>query len=189
MNSPRFPFKAVPLLLAVLALLPACSMDNEKQEALEREKARLRNDILGLTEKLKVATTELELEKSIRAKADAEVKATREKSEAIRKELEALKMEFHDYKREFHLQSRVKAVGEKHADLATLDGKSYKDVTIRSVLVDTITFSHADGQARLPIKSLGPAWTKRFDLGTTPPICLIDENQLKEACAQAAKGL
>lgn len=174
-------------ILTLATLTSSCSLDKEKYEKLEREVWQLRTDNRSMTEQLRKATTDLEVEKASRLRADEEVKATRAKNEALRKDLDAARLDLLNYRRDYQLQSRVRAVGQRIPTVATLDGKTYHDVLIRAVLVDTVQISHADGHAKITIANLGPQWLKRFDVGTTEPICLIDETVLKDACARASK--
>ena len=176
------------LVLALAALTTGCGFDTEKIEKQENEISRIRSENVRLTEQLRKATIEIEIQKANCTRADEEIKATRDKAEAVRKELEASRLELLNYRRDFHLQSRVRAVGQQFPELATLDGKSYRDVRIRAVLANSMQISHADGQAKIALANLGPQWLKRFDVGTSDPICLIDEDVLKEACARAAKA-
>ena len=135
----------------------------------------MRKENRQLEEDLGKARTDVEVGKASLQRSDAELETLRARQEATRKELEAIRTEFENYKRDFHLQSRLRAVGQKYAELATIEGKTYKDVTIRAVLGDTIQFKHADGTARLPIASLGRSWVKRFDVAPAPPVCSIDD--------------
>jgi septal ring factor EnvC (AmiA/AmiB activator) len=176
------------LAVIVAALATGCGFDTAKLEKQENEISRLRTEILQLTNQLNKANIEIEVQKANCLRADEDVKATRAKAEAVRKELEASRTELLNYRRDFQLQSRVRAVGQQFPELATLDGKTYREVRIRAVLTDTVQISHADGQAKIALANLGPQWLKRFDVGTGDAICLIGEDVLKEACARAAKS-
>lgn len=181
-------------MLYRLALAAAClccaSACKDLKPALERsdnENYRLRKELATASEQLQKATTELGLEKANRTRSDENLKVIRAKLEETRKELETTRNALDNYRRDFQLQSRVRAVGQKLPELATSDGKSYRDVTVRAVLTDSVLILHAEGTAKILLASLGEKWTRRFDAGGTP-VCVLDEATLKDACDRAFKA-
>ncbi|MFM7179889.1 MAG: hypothetical protein ACKO2G_00195 [Verrucomicrobiales bacterium] len=176
---------ALPACLALL--LCSCGVSKEKMERAESENYRLYSDKQKLEDENRKLRGEVEVEKAQCERLDQEVKENRAKIETLRKELDQSKEAYESYRREFQLQSRVRAVGQELESLAITSGRVYQGVKIRAVLRDSIVFTHTDGQARLPIKNLGEKWMKRFDVGESEPVCVLDEEVLKEACAAAAK--
>lgn len=174
-------------LAALTMLFCSCGPSKEQMENVESENYHLHRDKQKLEDELRQIRGAVEVEKAQRQRLENELGESRAKAEALRKELEQSKEAHENYRREFHLQSRIRAVGDELESLATTAGRTYEGVKIRAVLRDSIVFTHRDGQARLPIKSLGDKWMKRFDVGETEPVCLIEENVLKEACAAAAR--
>lgn len=181
-HSTLFVFSA-----CLAALLCSCGVPKEKMERVEAENYRLYGDKQKLEDENRRIRGEIEVEKAQRQRLEEEVKENRTKIESLRKELEQSRETHETYRREFQLQSRVRAVGEEMESLAISSGRVYEGVKIRAVLRDSIVFTHRDGQARLPIKNLGEKWMKRFDVAESEPVCVIDEEVLKEACAAAAR--
>lgn len=169
-------------------LLCSCGVPKEKMESVESENYRLYGEKQKLEDANRKLRNDIEVEKAQCQRLEEEVKENRLKIETMRRELEQTRAAFENYRREFQLQSRVRAVGEKLESLAITSGRVYQGVRIRAVLRDTIEFTHNEGQARLPLKNLGEKWLKRFDVGETEPVCLLEESVLKEACAAAGRG-
>jgi predicted RNase H-like nuclease (RuvC/YqgF family) len=184
--SGRHPFShAVSVCLAVV--LCSCGVSKEKMERVESENYRLYGEKQKLEDENRGIRGAIEVEKAQRQRLEEEVEANRGQIETLRKELQETRETFENYRRDFQLQSRVRAVGEELESLAITSGRVYQGVKIRAVLRDSIVFTHSEGQARLPIKNLGEKWMKRFDVGESEPVCVIDEEVLKEACAAAAR--
>ena len=185
MHHPR----SIPLVFSacLAAILCSCGVSKEKMERVESENYRLYGEKQKLEDASRKMRGELEVEKAQRQRLEDEVKENRTKIESLRKDLDQSREALETYRREFQLQSRVRAVGEEVESLAIASGRVYQGVKIRAVLRDSIVFTHSDGQARLPIKNLGEKWMKRFDVGESEPVCVIDEEVLKEACAAAAR--
>jgi predicted RNase H-like nuclease (RuvC/YqgF family) len=173
--------------LFLAAILCSCGVSKEKMERVESENYRLYGEKQKLEDESREIRGEIEVEKAQRLRLEEEIKANREQIEALRKELRQTRETFESYRRDFQLQSRVRAVGEELESLAITSGRVYEGVKIRAVLRDSIVFTHSEGQARLPIKNLGEKWMKRFDVGESEPVCVIDEEVLKQACAAAAR--
>ena len=190
-KAPYFMTASRTLLLSLPALafiLAGCEADKETIKRMDSDNFRLRKEITTLTEQLRKANLDMEVEKASRERADEEIKATRARFEQLRKELEEARELHENYRRDFQLQSRIRAVGQKFPELATTEGKVYRDVTIRAVLTDSINILHATGSARLSIASLGDKWLRRFDVGASAPVCMIEEETLKAACEDAFKA-
>lgn len=167
----------------VALALAGCGVPKEKMDRVEAENHRLYGEKQKLEDELRKLRLEIAVEKKNRESLESQLGEARQRNEAMRKELDTARKAHEDYRREFHLQSRVRAVGEKHERIALVSGRVYEEVEIRAVLRDSIVFTHRDGQARLPLANLGEKWTRRFDVGANEPVCLVDEETLKEACA------
>lgn len=175
------------LAAGAIVCLSGCGVPKEKVDRVESENHRLYGEKQKLDDELRKLRLEIGVEKKNREGLESQLGEERAKSEALRKQLDEARRAHEEYRREFHLQSRVRAVGEKHESLALISGRVYEDVEIRAVLRDSIVFTHKAGQARLPLQSLGEKWMRRFDLGVGESVCLIEEDVLKEACAAAAR--
>jgi len=104
----------------------------------------------------------------VRAKAD-ELRATtrelaglRERREALEGEILAGEGAFLAYRNQYRQQARVAAAGEELAELASRNGRTYRDVTIRRVTVAGVEIEHSQGISRLRPEDLGEEWRERF---------------------------
>ncbi len=171
------------LLSICLLTLSACSLNKE-----EIKKLHGRND--QLQEKLYTAQGELiETQNTLKAEISAHQRTINEleplklKVKTLEAETEKARREFEDYKHRFHLRSRLSAVGEKLKELITRDGKTFRDITVESVLSEKITFSHASGRSSIRIDRFPPSWSRRFDYREDVP-CTVDDELLADACGK-----
>lgn len=81
---------------------------------------------------------------------------------SVEAELEAVAAEFAEYRAAYRRQVRAAAAGERLAELKSLNGRTYREVTIRQVTADGIDFRHADGISRLGPSELDGTWRERF---------------------------
>ena len=85
-----------------------------------------------------------------------------EQKGGLEEEVARLRKEFDDYRTKYCRQMRSAAVGEKLDELASRQGKVYRNVTIRRVTETTLEFTHADGLASLRPDELADSWRERF---------------------------
>jgi hypothetical protein len=81
---------------------------------------------------------------------------------SVEAELEAVRAASAEYRASYRRQVRAAAAGERLAELKSLNGRTYREVTIRQVTADGIDFRHADGISRLGPSELDGTWRERF---------------------------
>ena len=86
----------------------------------------------------------------------------RERWVSLNDEVTAGNRLFRDYRDEYRRQARSAANGEKLAELTSLSGRTYNDVTISRVTVDGLEIRHAEGISRLRPEDLDDSWHDRF---------------------------
>jgi predicted nucleic acid-binding Zn-ribbon protein len=74
----------------------------------------------------------------------------------------AEKEAFADHRAAFRQGSRAAAAGEKHDEIKSRGGRTYRDVTITRVTAEGVEISHAEGVSRLRPEDLDPSWQERF---------------------------
>lgn len=82
--------------------------------------------------------------------------------ENLRREFKKISEDFPEYRERYRTKIRNEAVNEQWAEIKTIKGKSYFNVTIRKVTADGIEFTHSTGISRLPCSSLDNTWHTRF---------------------------
>lgn len=81
---------------------------------------------------------------------------------SLEADLEAVRAASAEYRAAYRRQVRAAAAGERLVELKSLNGRTYREVTIRQVTADGIDFRHADGISRLGPSELDGTWRERF---------------------------
>lgn len=92
----------------------------------------------------------------------------KEKAPILQAEISRIESEFEVYRNKVRENSWITAIGEKHSMMTTLDGKTYHDVTVRSVNAKGINISHKNGLSQIPADQLGKQWQERLHWLNTP---------------------
>jgi hypothetical protein len=172
MISPRaFALLAAP----IFASAGMVSCDDGSKAAAEKAKLQLSDketEIDDLKGKLGKLEKEVEAAKKDSEKADAtieELKKAREENETLKDEADDLRKQNEKLKDEVTAKIRNRAVGEKHPQIASPNGKVYRQVVIRKVEATGVSFAHEGGVATLDENTAPAAWVNRFRLGIRKP--------------------
>ena len=138
----------VPTLGAVMAICgPGCTSKDPAQEVRE-------DHDLDTKEEVPVQVEETTPEPQIEALTDVddedEVIAEKEEPETVTRSAEEVE------------KARAQAIGRKLDSVVTLDGKEYKDVTLRRIDNIGVSLLHADGVARVGFDKLDQKWRDEF---------------------------
>jgi len=86
----------------------------------------------------------------------------------LQAEIRLIERDFATYRDKVRENSWIAATGEKHPTITTLDGKTYHDVTVRTISANGIKISHKNGSSQIPADQLGQAWQERLHWSKKP---------------------
>jgi hypothetical protein len=172
MISPRsFAWLAGP----ILASTSMVSCNDGSKAAADKAKQQLSDkevEVEDLKGKIGKLEKEVEAGKKAGEKTDAtlkELEKARQENETLKEESDDLRKEIEKLKDEVTAKIRNRAVGEKHDQIASPNGKVYRTVVIRKVEETGVSFAHEGGVATLDENSAPAAWVSRFRLGIRKP--------------------
>jgi hypothetical protein len=90
------------------------------------------------------------------------IEALLEEKETVAAALSVSVTAFGEYQAQYRQQIRSDAAGEKYAELVSLDGRIFQNVTIGRVSAAGIDIRHSKGTLRLLPDELPPSWQERF---------------------------